>query len=219
MTGSDDASFGDAAAEMANETEVEAPAEQGASASAGPTGPTVVDQETASGEPRDEAVSSDDAVSSEGAVPEEAAGPTIEDQLAERTRDLQRLQAEYANYRKRVDRDRQVVVENATYKVLGPIIEVLDTIDRAKEHGELDGGFKAVAEQLQAAVTNLGLTRFGEPGDAFDPNLHDALSHMGADPEVSVVTCKHVAKGGYRFGDRVVRPAQVLVVDPAPPQE
>ena len=136
-------------------------------------------------------------------------------QLAERTADLQRLQAEYANYRKRVDRDRQLIAENATYRVLAPIIEVLDTIDRAREHGEVDGGgFKAVADQLEGVVANLGLTRFGEPGDAFDPNLHEALSHLGTDPEVDVITCKHIAKAGYKIGDRVVRAAQVLVVDP-----
>jgi molecular chaperone GrpE len=135
--------------------------------------------------------------------------------LADRTNDLQRLQAEYANYRKRVDRDRQLVAENAAYKALTPIVDVLDTIDRAKEHGELDGGFKAVADQLERAVAAAGLVRFGEPGDAFDPTLHEALSHLGADADVTVTTVKHVAKGGFRIGDRVVRAAQVLVVDPA----
>ena len=135
--------------------------------------------------------------------------------LADLTNDLQRLQAEYANYRKRVDRDRQLVAENAAYKALAPVVEVLDTIDRAKEHGELDGGFKAVADQLERVVAAAGLVRFGEPGDAFDPTLHEALSHLGTDAEVEVTTVKHVAKGGYRLGDRVVRAAQVLVVDPA----
>jgi molecular chaperone GrpE len=134
--------------------------------------------------------------------------------LADLTNDLQRLSAEYANYRKRVDRDRQLVAENAAYKALMPILEVLDTIDRAKEHGELDGGFKAVADQLERAVASVGLVRFGEPGDAFDPTLHEALSHLGADPEVTVTTVKNVAKSGYRMGERVVRAAQVLVVDP-----
>ncbi|MFM6851415.1 MAG: nucleotide exchange factor GrpE [Terrabacter sp.] len=135
--------------------------------------------------------------------------------LADLTNDLQRLQAEYANYRKRVDRDRQLVAENAAYKALAPVVEVLDTIDRAREHGELDGGFKAVADQLERVVAAAGLVRFGEPGDAFDPTLHEALSHLGTDAEVEVTTVKHVAKGGYRLGDRVVRAAQVLVVDPA----
>jgi molecular chaperone GrpE len=135
--------------------------------------------------------------------------------LADLTHDLQRLQAEYANYRKRVDRDRQLVAENAAYKALTPVVEVLDTIDRAKEHGELEGGFKAVADQLERVVAAAGLVRFGDAGDAFDPTLHEALSHLGADAEVEVTTVKHVAKSGYRFGDRVVRAAQVLVVDPA----
>ena len=210
-------SFGDEAAEMANETEVEAPA-AGASASAGHRPPTSdehdndisgVDDWVEEGgplEPQD--------VADGTGVDELAAVASAEAQLVERTSDLQRLQAEYSNYRKRVDRDRQLIAENATYRVLAPIIEVLDTIDRAREHGDVDGGFKAVADQLEGIVANLGLTRFGQSGDAFDPNLHEALSHMGTDPEVEVVTCRHIAKAGYKIGDRVVRAAQVLVVDP-----
>ena len=191
-------SFGDEAAELVNETEVEAPA-AGASAPAGAAS-------ASDGEPTPELTDAD--------ADAGEAGPSVEAQLAERTSDLQRLQAEYANYRKRVDRDRQLISENATYRVLAPIIEVLDTIDRAREHGEVEGGFKAVADQLELTVSNLGLTRFGQSGDAFDPNLHEALSHMGTDPEVEVVTCRHIAKAGYKIGDRVVRAAQVLVVDP-----
>jgi molecular chaperone GrpE len=134
--------------------------------------------------------------------------------LADLTNDLQRLSAEYANYRRRVDRERQLVAENAAYKALTPVIEVLDTIDRAKEHGELEGGFKTVADQLERVVAASGLIRYGEPGDAFDPMFHEALSHLGTDPEVQVTTVKHVAKAGYRLGERVVRASQVLVVDP-----
>jgi molecular chaperone GrpE len=136
-------------------------------------------------------------------------------QVGELTADLQRLQAEYVNYKRRVDRDRELVRENATYAALTPIIDVLDTIDRAREHEPLEGGFKAVAEQLERIVTGLGLVKFGAVGDAFDPTIHEALSHIGTDPEVEVTTCKVVAKAGYKFGDRVVRAAQVLVVDPA----
>ena len=135
--------------------------------------------------------------------------------LEERTLDLQRLQAEYVNYKRRVDRDRELVRENATYAALTPIIDVLDTIDRARDHEPLEGGFKAVAEQLERIVTGLGLVKFGAVGDPFDPTIHEALSHIGTDPEVEVTTCKVVAKAGYKFGDRVVRAAQVLVVDPA----
>jgi molecular chaperone GrpE len=166
-------SFGDAAAEMANETEVEG------------------------GEPEVEV----EAVS-------------VERQLEERTADLQRLQAEYLNYKRRVDRDRDLVRENATYQALAPIIDVLDNIDRAREHGPLDDGFRGVAEQLERVVAAQGLVKFGEPGDAFDPTVHEALSHIGTDPDVEVTTCKVIAKAGYRIGERVVRAAQVLVVDP-----
>ena len=227
MTEPGSASFGDAAGEMANETEVEV-TQEGASASAGqpdPASDTTSDtrSDTRSDPGAADEISGVDNWLEEGGPLEpedfvdsgDAVGPSAEVQLAERTADLQRLQAEYANYRKRVDRDRQLTAENATYRVLAPIIEVLDTIDRAREHGEVEaGGFKAVADQLEGVVANLGLTRFGAPGDAFDPNLHEALSHLGTDPEVDVVTCKHIAKAGYKIGDRVVRAAQVLVVDP-----
>ena len=208
--------FGDSAGEMANETEVEeALQEQGASAPAG----------------SDEAVSSDPAEAAEPAgepeepvkpeEPVEPADQAADDELAvarmeaaERLADLQRLQAEFVNYKRRVERDREMVAQNARYQVLVPIIDVLDTVDRAREHGDLDPGFQAVADQLERVVTGLGLTKFGAPGEEFDPNLHEALSHIGEDPEVEVTTCKVVAKAGYRIGDRVVRAAQVLVVDP-----
>lgn len=137
------------------------------------------------------------------------------EQVAALTADLQRLQAEYVNYKRRVDRDRELVRQNATYTALTPIIEVLDTIDRAREHGPLDDGFRAVADQLETVVANQGLLKYGQPGDAFDPNRHEALSHLGEDPDVTATTCKVVVKAGYTIGDRVVRAAQVLVVDPA----
>jgi len=133
---------------------------------------------------------------------------------AERTADLQRLQAEFLNYKRRVDRDRDLVRENAVYAVLSPMLDVFDNIDRAREAGEVEGGFKGVAEQLERIVEGLGLTRYGVPGDPFDPALHEALSHVGTSAEVSVPTCQLIAKVGYKIGDRVVRAAQVLVVDP-----
>ncbi|GGD08261.1 nucleotide exchange factor GrpE [Nocardioides daphniae] len=139
----------------------------------------------------------------------------VQAELDERTGDLKRLQAEFLNYKRRVDRDRELIAENATYKALTPVIEVLDTVARAREAGEVEGGFKAVVDQLEQAVVKAGLVRFADPGDPFDPTLHEALSNMGPDPEVSVTTVKHVARAGYRIGDRVVRAAQVLVVEPA----
>lgn len=134
--------------------------------------------------------------------------------VAELTEDLQRLQAEYVNYKRRVDRDRELIAQNAAYKALSPIVEVLDTIDRAREHGELGEDLKQVADQLDRVVAAQGLTKFGEIGEPFDPTLHEALSHLGTDPDVEVTTIKLLAKSGYRIGDRVVRAAQVLVVDP-----
>lgn len=152
----------------------------------------------------------------------EAAGADLDDpvsvlevQVAELKDLAQRTQAEYLNYKRRVDRDRELYTENATYKALTPVIEVLDTIDRARESGEVEGGFAAVADQLQRAVESAGLVRFAEVGDEFDPNHHEALSNLGPDPEVSVTSVKVVVKAGYRIGERVVRVAQVLVVEPA----
>ncbi|WP_028659183.1 nucleotide exchange factor GrpE [Nocardioides insulae] len=135
-------------------------------------------------------------------------------QVTELTADLQRLQAEYVNYKRRVDRDRELIKENATYAALAPIVDVLDNIDRAREHGELDAGFKAVADQLERVVAGSGLVKFGAVGEVFDPKVHEALSHLGSDPEVTETTVKVLAKAGYRIGERVVRAAQVLVVDP-----
>jgi len=168
------------------------------------------------GDPIDEAEGLDEAVGATGegdAASDELAVTKME--LAERTTDLQRLQAEFVNYKRRVERDRELLAQNSTYKVLGPVVEVLDTIDRAREHGEVEGGFKSVADQLERVVAQQGLVRFGEAGDPFDPNLHEALSHLGADEGVEVTSVKTVVKAGYRIGDRVVRAAQVLVVDPA----
>ncbi len=134
-------------------------------------------------------------------------------QLAERTADLQRLQADYTNYRRRVDRDREVIRDQAVANVLTNLLPVLDDIGRAREHGEFEGGFRSVGEALEAVVDKLGLVRFGEPGDAFDPTVHEALTHTHS-AEVTEPTCTQVFQPGYRIGDRVVRPARVGVADP-----
>jgi molecular chaperone GrpE len=133
--------------------------------------------------------------------------------LAERTLDLQRLQAEFLNYKRRVERDRDLVRQNAVFAVLQNLLPVLDDIDRAREHGELEGGFKAVADALERTVAGLGLSKFGAKGDEFDPTLHEALMH-GHSPEVTTTTVDVVAHAGYRIGDRVVRAAKVTVLDP-----
>ncbi|MFZ0141028.1 MAG: nucleotide exchange factor GrpE [Aeromicrobium sp.] len=147
--------------------------------------------------------------------PEEPAEPTVEQQLAERTSDIQRLQAEYVNYKRRVDRDRSAARVMGEMSVLRSLLTVLDDIGRAEEHGQLEGGFKAVADALQQAVKSHGLEVFGEAGDAFDPRLHEALFHAGTSDQVDATTIATVVRTGYRVGDDVIRHAQVGVVDPA----
>ena len=133
--------------------------------------------------------------------------------LDERTADLQRVTAEYANYRKRVERDRTVSAENAVGMVLAALLPVLDDIDRARDHGDLTGPFASVAEQFSTVVTKLGLTAFGAKGDAFDPKLHEAVAHLTS-AEVTEPTCIDVMRRGYLLGERLLRPAMVAVADP-----
>ena len=135
------------------------------------------------------------------------------DEVASLTADLQRLQAEYANYRKRVDRDRLTSHEISTSLVVAELLPVLDDIARAEEHGELTGGFKAVADQLTAITTKLGLTKFGDVNVAFDPQIHEALMHSTS-PDVTQTTATQILQPGYKFKDRVIRPARVAVTDP-----
>jgi molecular chaperone GrpE len=138
----------------------------------------------------------------------------LERQLRERTEDLQRLQAEYVNYKKRVDRDREVTREVVIGSVLAQLLGVLDDIGRAREHDELVGAFRAVAESFERTVTGLGLESYGKEGETFDPYVHEALTHTYSD-EVSEPTCVHVMQVGYRIGDRILRPARVAVAEPS----
>jgi molecular chaperone GrpE len=137
----------------------------------------------------------------------------LELELAERTADVQRVHAEYANYRKRVDRDREVVRDNARAELLTELLTVLDDIDRAEAHDELVGGFRSVGEGLRATVSKLGLDRYGVPGEPFDPVVHEALTHMLSNDVVEPV-CIEVFQPGYRIGERIVRPARVAVAEP-----
>lgn len=142
----------------------------------------------------------------------------LETAVAERTADLQRLQAEYANYRKRVERDRVAMGEIAVGGVLAALLPVLDDIDRARTHGDLTGAFKAVADQLDAVLAKLGLVTFGTEGDPFDPALHEAVMHAVSD-EVQSPTATTVMRKGYQYGERLLRPAMVGVTDPESPSE
>jgi len=168
----------------------------------------------ASDAPADSPVPGDEASPSE-ATEGASEGPTVEQQLAERTVDLQRLQAEYINYKRRVDRDRVLLKAQGETNVLRSLLTVLDDIGRAADHGELEGGFKAVADSLQQAVKGHRLEAFGAKGDEFDPRLHEALFHAGESADVDSTTVDSVIRMGYRVGDEVIRHAQVGVVDPA----
>ena len=132
---------------------------------------------------------------------------------AELTADLQRLQAEYSNYRKRVERDRAVATEIAIASVLSELLAVLDDIDRAAQHGELTGGFKSVADQLSSITLRLGLERYGVDGEPFDPQIHEALTHETS-ADVSAPTASKILQPGYKFRERILRPARVAVTDP-----
>jgi len=155
-----------------------------------------------------------------GAAPAEteAAGSSeqveqLQSQLADRTADLQRVQAEYVNYKRRVDRDRDLARAGGVESVLRELLPVLDSLRAAREHEELTGGFKAVAEEVERLATRHGLVAFGEAGDAFDPRIHEALMHAHADG-ITGPTCVTILQPGYKLAERVIRPARVAVAEP-----
>jgi molecular chaperone GrpE len=137
---------------------------------------------------------------------------------AERLTDLQRLQAEFINYRRRVDRDRDVARDTAIAVVLESLLPVLDDIHLARQHGDLETGpFAAIAEKLEAVLERHGLVRYGNAGEAFDPAVHEALMHTQAElaEGTTTTTVVQVLQPGYRSGERVLRAARVAVADPS----
>ena len=144
---------------------------------------------------------------------EDAAPGQETDPVAALTADLQRLQAEYANYRKRVERDRSVAHELAIGSVLTELLATLDDIDRAAQHGELTGGFKAVADQLASLTNRFGLEKYGNDGEAFDPQIHEALMHETS-ADVATATASKILQPGYKYKERILRPARVSVIEP-----
>ena len=142
----------------------------------------------------------------------------LKNQLDERTADLQRLQAEYANYRKRVDRDRESIAIGAKATLTADLLPVLDDVDRAAAHGDLKGAFKAVADKLVATLAKAGLEPFGHEGEPFDPSVHEAVQHTTSS-DVDGPTVTAVLRRGYRFGEKVVRAALVAVTDYEAPAE
>ena len=184
-----------------------------------------IDPETGEVRPVAEEVPADEAGAAEGGRHAAAEDPAeivgearLQAQLDERTAALQRLQAEYANYRKRVDRDREGVIAGAKASVVNELLGVLDDVERAAAHGDLTGAFKSVADKLIATVQRVGLEPFGHEREPFDPAVHEAVQHSTS-PEVSGPTVTAVLRRGYRFGERVLRPALVAVTDHEPEEQ
>ena len=145
---------------------------------------------------------------------EEVVPDQVIDPVATLTNDLQRLQAEYANYRKRIERDRLVAHEMAIGAVLTELLALLDAVDLAEQHGEVTGGFKAVSDQLNAITSRIGLEKYGSEGEAFDPQIHEALMHETS-ADGTVATASKILQPGYKYKERILRPARVSVTDPA----
>jgi molecular chaperone GrpE len=158
---------------------------------------------------------SEDLVTEESEATEESIAEPGQatDPISALTADLQRLQAEYANYKKRVERDRSLAHELAISSVLIELLPVLDDIERAQSHGELTGGFKAVADQIATTTERIGLTKYGQEGDLFDPQIHEALLH-DTSADVTTSTATKILQPGYKFKERILRPARVGVTDP-----
>jgi molecular chaperone GrpE len=149
-----------------------------------------------------------------GPAPGTAKDPATDEKVAELTADLQRVQADYANYRKRALRDQEATAERAKAAVVSQLLGVLDDLERARSHGDLDSGpLKSVADKLFGALTGLGLAAFGAEGDDFDPALHEAVQHEGDGAEGSTPVIGNVMRQGYKLGEQVLRHALVGVVD------
>lgn len=190
-----------------------------------PSGPTIRDRrriDPLTGQPRkpgqgdgSAVPAGQDAVSAEPIAAAKVA--ELEEMVAERTADLQRLQAEYANYKKRVDRDRGLARTGGIEAVVLDLLPVLDSIEAAREHDELVGGFKLVADELEKLATKYGLEVYGEVGEVFDPQIHEALMHMPypGEDEIAETVISAVMQKGVKLNDRVLRPARVGVADPS----
>jgi molecular chaperone GrpE len=181
-----------------------------------PTGapPGAPSEQTAPSPARGEQMSEHETVAAQPPAAAPAGGGDVAAQLAERTEDLQRVTAEYANYRRRVDRDRSLVADQAAERFALQLFPIVDDIERARDHGDLTGAFKVVADRVLGLLEGLGATAFGTKGDPFDPSLHEAVMH-DTSPDVDYPMVTTVLRQGYRRGERVLRTAMVAVTDPA----
>ncbi|KHO30749.1 nucleotide exchange factor GrpE [Corynebacterium minutissimum] len=198
-----DAAEAAAAEAAAADSAVDEAAEAQANAATAGTAEAEAAVDDAASDIAEEAAAGDDA----------AVEDSLEAQLAERTEDLQRLNAEYTNYRRRTERDRQAVIETSKAKVLADFLPILDDLELARQHGDLnEGPLKAIADKLNGVLTANNLSPFGEEGDAFDPEVHEAVQDLSSGDEQVVGT---VLRRGYKVGERVVRTAMVIIADPA----
>jgi molecular chaperone GrpE len=145
----------------------------------------------------------------EGVNPEDS--NSIEAELAERTEDLQRVTAEYTNYRRRVERDRASVITGAKAEVAAELLPILDDLEMAEQHGDLTGPLKSMSDKLQSVMASMKVEKFGEEGDEFDPNCHEAVQDTSSGDDKVLAT---ILRRGYRLGDRVLRNAMVIIGDP-----
>ena len=136
---------------------------------------------------------------------------SIEAELAERTEDLQRVTAEYTNYRRRVERDRESVITGAKAEVAAGLLPILDDLEMAEQHGDLTGPLKSMSDKLQSVMASMKVEKFGEEGDEFDPTCHEAVQDTSSGDDKVLAT---VLRRGYRLGDRVLRNAMVIIGDP-----
>ncbi|MDK8686257.1 nucleotide exchange factor GrpE [Corynebacterium pseudodiphtheriticum] len=157
----------------------------------------------------EEPISTAEDEAAEVETPEQA----LQRELDERTDDLKRLNAEYTNYRRRSDRERQSVSESAKASVLSALLPILDDLELAKQHGDLEEGspLEKFGSKFRETLKGQNLVTFGEPGEAFDPEIHEAVQDLSSGGEQVVGT---VLRKGYKVGDRLVRNAMVIIADP-----
>lgn len=183
-----------------------------------PGAPENTDEEAVTPQEAEAAASIDEELSDiEAAVAEDEGESDVEKQLAERTEDLQRVSAEYANYRRRTERERGQIAEQAKAKFAGELLPLLDDLDLAEQHGDLkEGPLKAFADKFRSVLAGQKVAAFGAEGEAFNPEIHEAVQDLSSGGEQVIGS---VLRKGYTVGDKLIRNAMVIIADPAEPAE
>lgn len=180
------------------------------------TEPEVVDAEVLPEDPEADAEviqGLEEALAASEAPEAESQTAASDAELAERTEDLKRVTAEYANYRRRSERERTAAVAAAKASVVAEFLTIADDLRLAHQHGDLEEGpLRTFADKFHATLTGLGVAPFGEEGEPFDPEIHEAVQDTSTDDEKVLGA---VLRQGYRLGERVIRTAMVVIADPA----